>query len=122
MSAFDRLAEIAPHRLWEGVVARVLEGERVTFAVVELAPGAVVPEHAHENEQVGVLVRGSLRFRIGEEERELAPGGTWRIPARVPHEVTTGPDGATAVEVFAPARDDWAALERLSPSAPGWPA
>jgi unsaturated pyranuronate lyase len=62
-----------------------------------------------------------MRFRIGDDERELAPGGTWSIPANVPHEVTAGPEGAVAIEVFAPARADWQELERHEPSPPAWP-
>jgi len=121
VSAFDDLASISPHAVWNGVRARAVEGERTTFAVVELDPGTVVPEHAHENEQVGVLVSGRLRFRIGDEVRDLEPGGTWAIPPNAPHEVEAGPEGAVAVEVFAPGRSDWAALERLEPSVPEWP-
>lgn len=121
MSAFDRLAEISPHLVWAGVRGRVVGAERVTFAVIELDPDVVVPEHAHENEQVGVLASGSLRFRIGDEERELESGATWRIPPNVPHEVLAGPEGAVVVEIFAPGRDDWHSLERLQPSPPLWP-
>ena len=122
MSAFADLPEIAPHAIWDGLTGRVVEGERVTFAVIELEPDCVVPEHSHENEQLGVLVRGSVTFRIGDEVRELGPGATWRIPGGVPHDVQTGPDGAIVIEAFAPARADWAGLERLEPSAPLWPA
>ena len=121
MGVFDELPAISPHVVWDGVVARVVAGERLTLAVIELGPGTVVPEHSHENEQAGVLVAGSVRFRIGEEECELRPGGTWCVPPGVPHEVVTGPDGATVVEVFVPARDDWSALERIEPSRPAWP-
>lgn len=121
MSAFADLPEIAPHVIWGGVVGRVVQGERVTFAVIELEPGVVVPEHAHENEQLGVLAQGSLRFRIGDEEREFGPGATWSIPGGVPHDVQAGPDGAVAIEVFVPGRADWDALERREPSAPSWP-
>jgi quercetin dioxygenase-like cupin family protein len=121
VSAFADLVEIAPHEIWAGVVGRVVAGEQVTFAVIELDPNTVVPEHAHENEQIGVLAAGSLRFRIGDEERDLESGGTWRIPPHVPHAVRTGPDGAVVVEVFAPPRADWAALARREPSSPAWP-
>jgi quercetin dioxygenase-like cupin family protein len=120
-SCFGDLAGAAPHRVWDGIVARAVAGGRVTLAVIELEPDMIVPEHAHENEQLGVLVAGSMRFRIGEEERELEVGATWSIPPNVPHEVVTGPEGAVAVEVFAPARADWGALERLDPSPPSWP-
>jgi quercetin dioxygenase-like cupin family protein len=121
VSAFTDLATIAPHRIWEGVAARVVQGERVTVAVVELDAASVIPEHRHDNEQVGLIASGSLTFRIGDEERELGPGGSWCVPAGVPHEIRTGPEGAVVVEAFAPIRDDWAPLERDRPTPPRWP-
>ena len=63
-----------------------MDGERITLAVVELDPDAVVAEHAHENEQLGIVLQGRMSFRVGEETRELGPGGTWTIPANTPHE------------------------------------
>jgi quercetin dioxygenase-like cupin family protein len=118
MTAFDRIDEIAPLQIWPGVVARSVVSELVTLSYLELEPGVHVPEHAHVNEQVGLLISGSLRFRIGDEERELEPGETWCILAHVPHQVWAGPAGAGLVEVFAPARDDWGDRERLAPSPP----
>jgi quercetin dioxygenase-like cupin family protein len=122
VSAFAELGDLAPLRVWDGVVARVVESERLTLAVVELDPDCHIPEHSHENEQVGILLSGSLEFRIGDETRQVGPGGTWSIAANVPHEVRTGPKGAVVAEVFAPARADWAELERLGVSAPRWPS
>jgi quercetin dioxygenase-like cupin family protein len=121
MSAFDELPSLRPLPIWDGVAVRAVEGERVTLGVIELDPGAVIPEHAHENEQLGVVLAGSMRFRIGDEEREVAPGSTWSIPANVPHSVEVGPDGCVAAEVFAPARDDWDAIEPDGARSPRWP-
>jgi len=120
-SAFDELARIGPLPIWHGIVARTVAGERLTLAVVELDAGAVVAEHAHENEQLGIVLRGSMSFRVGGETRELGPGGTWTIPANTPHEATAGPEGAVVIDIFAPPRDDWAALEPLEPRPPRWP-
>ncbi|MBA3429804.1 MAG: cupin domain-containing protein [Actinobacteria bacterium] len=61
----------------------------------------MVGEHSHDHEQLGIVLRGSLRFRVGEEERELPPGGTWSISSDVPHSATAGPDGASVIDVFA---------------------
>jgi len=113
MSAFGGIDRLEHLRIWDGVTAQAVEGERTTLAVVDLEPGSSVPEHSHENEQLGVLIRGSMRFRVGDETREVGPGDTWRILGHVPHEVTAGPDGALAIESFTPVRDDWAGLERL---------
>jgi quercetin dioxygenase-like cupin family protein len=118
VSAFDDLREIVPLRIWDGVVGRVWSGEQAALAAVELDPDVVVPEHSHVNEQTGVLLRGSVRFRIGMETKELRPGSTWVIPANVPHQVDAGPEGAFLIELFAPPRADWGGLERLEPSTP----
>ena len=122
MSAFAELDAIGPIGIWNGVLARTVDGELCSFGVVELDPNTVVPEHQHPNEQLGIVVSGSVRFRVGDEERELGPGGTWRIPPNVPHEVTTGPSGAVVLDVFSPPRADWAALERSQPTSAHWPS
>jgi len=121
MSAFDNVDGLDRLNIWQGVAARGVQGDVMTLAVIELDPGAVVPEHQHVNEQLGVLAAGSMRFRIGQEERVVQPGDTWVIHANVPHEVEAGPEGAVAIEVFSPRRDEWAGLDRLQGDAPRWP-
>jgi quercetin dioxygenase-like cupin family protein len=121
VGVFEDLAALPRLPIWAGVVARAVESGRLTLSVVELDPGAVIPEHAHENEQVGLLLTGSMRFRVGDEMREAVPGTTWSIPGNVPHDVVVGPDGAVVVEVFAPRRDDWDAVARTEPTPPRWP-
>jgi quercetin dioxygenase-like cupin family protein len=120
MSAFDDVTTLVPQQIWDGVVGRTVHGEVITLSQIELEPDSVVPEHSHPNEQVGILLRGSLTFTVGGEERRLGPGGTWRILANTPHDVRTGPDGATLVEAFSPVRADWEALQRLEPGRPAW--
>jgi quercetin dioxygenase-like cupin family protein len=121
MGALDELAGIRPLQVWDGVIARAVEGDRVSLAVVELDPGCIVPEHKHQNEQLGIVLSGSVSFRVGDEVRELGPGGVWRIPSNTPHEVHTGPEGAVVIDVFAPVRSDWHELEVLDRQAPLWP-
>ena len=116
MSAFHELREIAPIKIWDGVVARTVGGSEATLAAIELEPDAVVPEHSHVNEQTGILLSGSLTFTIAGESRDLRPGSAWVIPAHAPHSVTVGPEGAKIVELFAPPRTDWGGLDRLEPS------
>jgi quercetin dioxygenase-like cupin family protein len=122
MSAFADLGTLGPQDIWNGVSVRAVHGERITLGVVELDPNAAVPEHSHENEQLGVVLSGSLNFRIGDETRELGAGSTYCIAANVPHEViTTGPDGAVVIDVFAPVRADWSRFEPQAPREPRWP-
>jgi quercetin dioxygenase-like cupin family protein len=119
--AFESLRNISPHRLTDGIMARAVEGERGTMAVVQLDPNAVSPAHHHENEQLGFVIAGSMVMRIATEERELQPGDTYNIPSHVSHDAVAGPDGATIVDVFVPVREDWKKLDRLDPAPPRWP-
>jgi quercetin dioxygenase-like cupin family protein len=121
MSAFDDLRELPLRRIWDGINARVVNGERLALGVVELDPGAVVQEHRHEHEQLGMVIRGAMTFRIGDETRELGPGETWTIPSNIPHEATAGPEGAVVIDVFAPVREDWVSLDAADPREPRWP-
>lgn len=105
----------------ESVRARRIEGERVTLALVELAPDSIVPGHRHAHEQLGMVITGSLTFTVGDESRELGPGGTWRIPSDTPHHVSVGPAGAVVIDIFAPIRSDWDALPSHPARQPAWP-
>ena len=65
MTNFAALADLPLLEIWgrEAVRARRVQGERITLAIVELAPNAVVPEHRHANEQLEIG-RASCRERV----------------------------------------------------------
>jgi quercetin dioxygenase-like cupin family protein len=121
MSDLRTLSELEPIQVWDGIRARRVEGDQVTLAIVELDPNAAVPEHTHPSEQNGMVITGEMRFRVGDEERLLGPGGTWRILGGVPHSATAGPDGAVVIDVFSPVRADWNAFPVLPLEEPRWP-
>jgi unsaturated pyranuronate lyase len=118
---FRGIAELAPIELGDGLVARAVQGDRMTFAVIDLQPGAVLPEHQHENEQIGLMVQGEMELRVGSETRLLRPGDTYVIPSNVPHTARAGAQGASVVDVFTPLRADWEARPRREPTKPDWP-
>jgi quercetin dioxygenase-like cupin family protein len=121
VGAFDDLRSLPPAPIWDGIVARSVHGDRLTLSIVELDPGAVVAEHSHEHEQLGMVIRGEMDFRVGDERRVLGPGETWRIPSNTPHEATAGPEGAVVIDVFAPVRADFRGMQPLEPRPPRWP-
>ena len=93
MSAFEDIAAIGPLRVWNDVVAREVHGEQSTLAVVELDPEAVVPEHHHANEQLGLVIRGSVEFRVGDRDQGAGPGGDVVYPRRRPARGSSRPGG-----------------------------
>jgi quercetin dioxygenase-like cupin family protein len=123
MSNLKNLADFPLLEIWgDAVRARRVEGERITLAIVELAPNAVVPEHRHAAEQLGMVLRGQMHFTVDGETRDLGPGGTWRILGDRPHDVVAGPEGAVVIDVFTPIRSDWEDRAIVDPTpAPRWP-
>jgi quercetin dioxygenase-like cupin family protein len=123
MANLNELAEFPLLAIWgETVRARRVQGERITLAVVELAPSSEVPEHVHENEQLGICLQGSGTFTLDGEVRDIRPGTTWRILANRPHSLVTGPEGAVVIDVFTPVRADWDDRSTVEGAASRWPA
>jgi len=69
-----------------------------------------VPTHSHPHEQIGMVYSGRAILRIGEEEREVGPGGFYCIPAGVPHsDACLGDEPFVMLDVFYPVREDFIA-------------
>jgi quercetin dioxygenase-like cupin family protein len=99
----DALPLIAPR---EGIEMRILSGDRLQLSFVTLQPGAIVPMHAHPNEQAGYVLEGVLTLQVGDEIRDLEAGQSYLIPANVPHEGTSAV-GCLVLDVFSPPRADY---------------
>lgn len=95
----------------EGVhLAQLAAGDRTSIQEFSIEPGAEVPEHSHEHEQIGVVVEGTLTFVVDGEERLVHAGDTFRLPSEEPHAAFNGGDvPVEGYDVFAPARPnpDW---------------
>lgn len=121
MSTYTSVAGLQPHQIWEGAVARPLHGERVTVGVLDIEPLTHVPEHRHDSEQLGLVVKGSITMVIAGERRELHVGDMYSIQGGVPHSGEAGPEGVTVVDVFSPVRSDWNETPRLAVGEGRWP-
>jgi unsaturated pyranuronate lyase len=121
MKPFAPLADLETLPIWTGIRARCVEGRTMTFSVVELEADAKALMHQHANEQVGIVLRGTLRFTVGAETRDLVAGDTYVIPGDVPHEAVAGAEGAVVIDVFSPIRSDWHRVEPGPPAPPVWP-
>jgi quercetin dioxygenase-like cupin family protein len=90
-----------------GVRLQVAWGERIMLSRVELAAGGVVPPHSHPHEQGGICLQGAMEFTIGDETRLVRTGESWMIPGGVKHAVRALEQGAVALDIFSPPRDDY---------------
>ena len=87
---------------------RLVSGEHITIAQVFLAKGGGAPKHQHVNEQFSYLIKGTLRFWIGDEERvvDVHAGEILHLPPDLPHRAEAQ-DDVFAIDVFSPPRLDW---------------
>ena len=100
-------SEVEPIEMLPGVFRRTMtDGEKMMLVEVHMDKGAVVPMHTHPHEQTGYLASGRCHLQIGEDVRELEPGGCWMIPSNIPHEATALED-CVFVDVFSPPRDEY---------------
>ncbi len=99
-------ADCVARDAFPGVRMFATEAEKMTLSIVDMDPGAVIPEHSHPHEQIGYMVKGEFEFIIGGQSFHVGPGQIWRIPGGVPHKVIAGDKPVRAIDVFYPARED----------------
>jgi len=104
---FPAAAELSHHRIFPGVTITTCAAEKMMMSHVDLEPGAVVSEHSHPHEQVGMLLAGKAIFYIGEESKTLQAGDMYRIPGNVRHRVVALDEAVKALDIFYPIREDY---------------
>jgi quercetin dioxygenase-like cupin family protein len=104
---FPEPGEMGRHEIFPGVRIRTAACERMQMSLVELDPGAVVSEHSHPNEQVGLMISGRAVFTIGGERKTLGPGDTYVIPGGVAHHVAALDEPVRVIDIFTPVRDEY---------------
>jgi quercetin dioxygenase-like cupin family protein len=71
---------------------------------VDMAPGVHVDEHVHEAEdQITIVISGSVGARVGTEELQLTDGSVVFLPRGIPHsQWNSGSSFARVVEIYTP--------------------
>jgi len=95
------------HTIFPGVDIYTKAGNEMMLSLVEFQPGAVVESHSHPHEQGGIVIEGRARFIVGDEERILETGDMYIIPGGVTHRVVAMDEGAKALDIFHPIREDY---------------
>ncbi|HEX9610949.1 MAG TPA: cupin domain-containing protein [Gemmatimonadales bacterium] len=104
-----RWDDLPEERLNDLLSRRLITGDRVMLAHVYLKKGCVVPKHHHENEQFTYILRGALKFSIGDDgahQVTVRAGEVLHLPSNLPHEAHALED-TLDVDVFSPPRQDW---------------
>ncbi|MBX3577677.1 MAG: cupin domain-containing protein [Rhizobiaceae bacterium] len=89
-----------------GFVGRFCHSESMTFALWEIAEGAVLPEHGHVHEQVAYVLDGVFELTLPGEVRRLTAGMISSIPSNVRHSGRALAN-CRILDVFQPVREDY---------------
>ena len=90
---------------FEGIARQTLNGEKQTLVRYVYQPGSVFPIHRHPEEQITVVLSGSIDFSVAGSPVTLSAGEAAIIPAHVPHgAVVTGSEIVETLNTMAPPR------------------
>lgn len=104
---FPTAEECSRHTIFPGVTIRTCAADKMMMSLAVFEPHAVVEEHSHPHEQVGMVVEGRAVFIVGDEEKTLGPGDMYRIPGHVKHKVIALEETVKALDIFYPIREDY---------------
>ncbi len=108
-ATFYRWEDMPREKVTDMLERRLITGDRMMLAHVYIKKGAIVPQHAHENEQLTYILEGALRFWLGEdgsEEVVVRAGEVLHLPSMLPHKAEALED-TLDVDIFSPPREDW---------------
>ena len=107
-------ADLSKFEFVPGVFGRVLlNGEHMTFFLVEVPVGKRVPRHSHPHEQMGICLVGQAEFISGSERRVVHSGMVYRLKPNEEHEVISiGSENGLFLDVFSPPRTEYVSMQK----------
>lgn len=90
----------------EGVRVKAVSGENAQMLLIRLDPG-FESDHAHPEEQIGMVLSGTVRLSIGGEERTCGKGFAYHIPAGTRHSFKViSAEPAEILDIFSPPKEE----------------
>jgi quercetin dioxygenase-like cupin family protein len=90
-----------------GFLFREAHLDNVMVTWVEMEPGSILPEHKHVNEQISLVVEGTLELTVGGITRIMKKGDVAVVPSGVLHSGRVHDEFTIAVDAWNPIREDY---------------
>ena len=97
--------EMQSAELIPGLHFKLFHTDQVTLSFVRVEEGAVLPEHAHPQEQITIVQKGKLELTVAGNTTVLEPGGIIHIPSDAMHSGVAHSE-CEVLDVFHPVRED----------------
>jgi quercetin dioxygenase-like cupin family protein len=104
-------AEPALEHPFPGVSRRTNHTDKATVSAYAFDPAATFPTHVHPEEQITVVLEGTVVFTVEGAEHALGPGETYVVAPNLEHGLRAGPEGARFLAVVVPRRSGSDAYE-----------
>lgn len=98
--------------LGPGSNSRLINGRNMHISFLVADPGAEFKRHIHPEENLMLVLRGGCTEMILDGEQEMSKGDLIFIPGNMVHGAKIGPAGFDAIDIFWPARADYAEKEK----------
>ena len=105
MSHYD-LNEVESDEVNSGYLRKVVRGEALTIAKIEVGAGEVTRSHSHENEEMIYVLKGRWLFHLPDEDVILTDNQLLCIPADTEHSSEALED-TVALDICSKTRSDW---------------
>jgi len=99
--------------LTAGANSRLVTGKSTQVSFISMDPGALFDRHIHPEEQMMLVLRGGCNEILLDGEQSMAKNNVVLIPGNMVHGAKVGDLGCDAIDIFWPARADYAEKEKV---------
>jgi len=95
----------------DGAKRKVFFNDRLTMVLLQIdrpvKAGEAVVCHYHAHDQTTYVLEGKVKVKVGDDVREIGPGGCYIVPSNVHHGIVTVTPRVVIMDVFTPTREDF---------------
>jgi quercetin dioxygenase-like cupin family protein len=98
-------ADLPSEEVYPGVVRRTFSSREATVNSYRFEPEASFPVHSHDQEQITLVIDGTVEMSVKGEVTTLRDGSWSVVSGGVEHGITAGPGGASIIAMIVPRRE-----------------
>lgn len=105
MAAEGSFDELPAQKPYPGLQRKTFETSEATVNEYTFGPEATFPLHRHPQEQITLVLKGSVELTVGGRSIGLREGWWSVVDSGVEHSIRAGGDGAKIVAIVIPKRE-----------------
>lgn len=103
-ASHGHLTDLTVAEPFDGLRRRTIDSTKATVNEYSFDPGARFPVHRHPEEQVTLILEGSVELTVKGETSILEAGGWSVVAGDVEHGIRAGSEGARILAIITPRR------------------